>query len=66
MKFLIPFLMAMLPVGSVAQSQSAAAAGVPSVAISENHRSACHSDSQEGRDLLNKSWLLSRQRVGQP
>jgi hypothetical protein len=33
MKFMIPFLIAMLPVASVAQSQSAAAAGVPSVAI---------------------------------
>ena len=33
MKFMIPFLIAMLPVASVAQSQSAVAAGVPSVAI---------------------------------
>ena len=33
MKFMIPFLMAMLPVASVAQSQSAAAPGLPSVAI---------------------------------
>src|SRR5580704_11669156 len=33
MKFIIPFLMAMLPVASVAQSQSGAASGVPSVAI---------------------------------
>jgi hypothetical protein len=33
MKLMIPFLMAMLPVASVAQSQSAAASGVPSVAI---------------------------------
>ena len=33
MKFMIPFLIAMLPVASVAQSQSAAAPGVPSVAI---------------------------------
>jgi peptidyl-tRNA hydrolase len=33
MKFMIPFLMAMLPVTSVAQSQSGAASGVPSVAI---------------------------------
>ena len=33
MKFMLPFLMAMLPVASVAQSQSAAASGVPSVAI---------------------------------
>jgi len=33
MKFTIPFLVAMLPVGSIAQSQSGAASGVPSVAI---------------------------------
>jgi hypothetical protein len=33
MKLMIPFLMAMLPVVSVAQSQSGAASGVPSVAI---------------------------------
>ena len=33
MKFMIPFLMAVLPVASVAQSQSGAASGVPSVAI---------------------------------
>ena len=33
MKFMIPFLMAMLPVASLAQSQSGVASGVPSVAI---------------------------------
>jgi peptidyl-tRNA hydrolase len=33
MKFMIAFLMAMLPVASVAQSQSGAASGLPSVAI---------------------------------
>ena len=33
MKFMIPFLVAMLPASSEAQSQSAAASGVPSVAI---------------------------------
>src|SRR4029077_795336 len=33
MKFMIPFLIAMLPVASVAQSQSAVAPGVPSVPI---------------------------------
>ena len=33
MKFIIPFLIAMLPVASVAQSQSGVATGVPSVAI---------------------------------
>src|SRR5258707_3617672 len=33
MKFIIPFLIAMLPIASVAQSQSGAASGVPSVAI---------------------------------
>ena len=33
MKFMIPFLIAMLPVASVAQSQSGAASGAPSVAI---------------------------------
>src|SRR5437868_4772230 len=33
MKFMIPFLMATLPVASVAQSQSAAGSGVPSVDI---------------------------------
>jgi hypothetical protein len=33
MKFMIPLLMAMLPVASLAQSQSAVASGVPSVAI---------------------------------
>jgi len=33
MKFMILFLIAMLPVASVAQSQSGAASGVPSVAI---------------------------------
>jgi hypothetical protein len=33
MKFMIPFLVAMLPVASVAQSQSGAASGIPSVAI---------------------------------
>src|ERR1700719_4488472 len=33
MKFMIPFLIAMLTVASVAQSQSAVALGVPSVAI---------------------------------
>src|SRR5690348_7702526 len=33
MKFMIPFLTAMLPVASVAQSQSGVAPGVPSVAI---------------------------------
>ena len=33
MKIMIPFLMAMLPLVSVAQSQSAVASGVPSVAI---------------------------------
>jgi hypothetical protein len=33
MKFMIPFLMAMLPVAAVAQSQSGVASGVPRVAI---------------------------------
>ena len=33
MKFIIPFLSAMLPVAAVAQSQSGGASGVPSVAI---------------------------------
>ena len=33
MKFMIPFLVAMLPVASVAQSPSGGASGVPSVAI---------------------------------
>ncbi len=33
MKFMIPFLIAMLPVASVAQSQPGASQGVPSVAI---------------------------------
>lgn len=33
MKFMVPFLMAMLPMMSAAQSQSGAASGVPSVAI---------------------------------
>jgi hypothetical protein len=33
MKFMIPFLIAMLPIASVAQSQSGGASGVPSVAI---------------------------------
>jgi hypothetical protein len=33
MKLMIPFLMAMLPVASVAQSQSAAGSGMPSIAI---------------------------------
>jgi hypothetical protein len=33
MKFMIPFLIAMLPIASVAQSQSGVASGVPSVAI---------------------------------
>src|SRR5690242_3125969 len=33
MKFIIPFLSAMLPVASVAQPQSGGASGVPSVAI---------------------------------
>jgi hypothetical protein len=33
MKFMIPFLMAMLPGAAVAQSQSGTASGVPSVAI---------------------------------
>ena len=33
MKYMIPLLMAALPVASVAQSQSGAASGVPSVAI---------------------------------
>ena len=33
MKFMIPFLIAMLPVASIAQSQSAVAPGVPAVAI---------------------------------
>jgi hypothetical protein len=33
MKFMIPFLMAVLPAVSLAQSQSGAASGVPSVAI---------------------------------
>jgi hypothetical protein len=33
MKFMIPFLIAMLPVASLAQSQSGVASGVPSVAI---------------------------------
>jgi hypothetical protein len=33
MKFMIPFLMAMLPIASAAQSQSGSASGVPSVAI---------------------------------
>ena len=33
MKLMIPFLMAMLPVASVAQSQSGATSGVPSMAI---------------------------------
>jgi hypothetical protein len=31
MKFMIPFLIAMLPVASIAQSQPAVAPGVPSV-----------------------------------
>ena len=35
MKFLIPLLMAVLPTASVAQSQSATASGVPSIAIPE-------------------------------
>ena len=33
MKFMIPFLMATLPMASVAQSQSGAGSGVPSVAL---------------------------------
>ena len=33
MKFMVPFFIAMLPVASLAQSQSGAAPGVPSVAI---------------------------------
>ena len=33
MKFMIPFLLAILPAASVAQSQSGQAAGLPSVAI---------------------------------
>ena len=33
MKFMIPFLSAMLPIASLAQSQSGAASGVPSAAI---------------------------------
>src|SRR5262245_1937708 len=33
MKFMLPFLIAMLPLVSLAQSQSGAAPGVPSVAI---------------------------------
>src|SRR5580700_10703289 len=33
MKFMIPFLIAMLPIASIAQSQSGADSGVPSVAI---------------------------------
>ena len=33
MKFMIPFLIATLPIASVAQSQSGGASGVPSVAI---------------------------------
>ena len=33
MKFMIPFLIAMLPVASVAQSQAGVASGLPSVAI---------------------------------
>jgi hypothetical protein len=33
MKFMVSFLIAMLPVASVAQSQSGAASGVPSEAI---------------------------------
>ena len=33
MKFMIPFLIAMLPIASIAQSPSAVAPGVPSVAI---------------------------------
>src|SRR5215472_10797860 len=33
MKFIIPFLIAMLPVASIAQSQSGVSSGVPSVAI---------------------------------
>ena len=33
MKFMIPFLIAMLPVASIAQSQSAVAPGAPAVAI---------------------------------
>src|SRR6516165_10628852 len=33
MKFMIPFLIAMLPLASVAQSQSGVSSGVPSVAI---------------------------------
>jgi hypothetical protein len=33
MKFMIPFLIAMLPVVSIAQSQSGVSSGVPSVAI---------------------------------
>src|SRR5215470_12289001 len=33
MKFMIPFLMAVLPVASLAQTQSGGASGVPSIAI---------------------------------
>ena len=33
MKFVVPFLIAMLPVASIAQSTTGAASGVPSVAI---------------------------------
>ena len=33
MKFMIPFLIAMLPIASIAQSQSGVGSGVPSVAI---------------------------------
>ena len=33
MKFMTPFLLAMLPIASVAQSQSGTASGVPSIAI---------------------------------
>jgi hypothetical protein len=38
MKFMIAFLMAVLPVASFAQSQSGTASGVPSVAIPETTR----------------------------
>jgi hypothetical protein len=64
MKFTIPFLMAMLPAVSVAQSQSGAASGVPSVAIPKTTEVLVIETPRQGV-TLNKSWLSSRQRFGQ-
>ena len=64
MKFMITLLIAMLPVASVAQSPSATASGVPSVAIPKTTEVLVIQTAKQGV-TPQQSWPSYRQRFGQ-